>query len=202
MVQASGRASVGEELIALAERHIAAFDTYTEVVNDPAKGHFARYSTEEANRLTVAKYTAAGLTMEKILDFYANLCVNTTKLNKMYTMTKVGEDEGHAVYHNLAKLSFPMSNRSTIIVEYRKEHEGVFTIVLSSKATDSLVAAHQSVIGKNVLARSIIQFARYTPVAGGFEVTTVTASDPAGSIPQFLKDKQATRHANSPVMIA
>ena len=117
-------------------------------------------------------------------------------------MTKVGEDEGHPVYHNLAKMSFPISNRSTIIVEYRKENADGFTILMSSKGTDALVASNQALIGKNVLARSIIQFARYVAVAGGYHITTVTASDPAGSIPQFLKDKQATRHANSPVVLA
>jgi len=41
----------------MAEKHIAAFDTYTVVVDDPVKGHFARYTTEGTNRLTVAKYT-------------------------------------------------------------------------------------------------------------------------------------------------
>ena len=57
-------------------------------------------------------------------------------------MTKVGEDEGHPVYHNLAKMSFPISNRSTIIVEYRKEDADGFTILMSSKFTDALVAAN------------------------------------------------------------
>ncbi len=120
----------------------------------------------------------------------------------MYTFTKVGEDEGHAVYHNLAKLSFPMSNRSTIVVEYRKEHGEDFTIVMSSKGTEALAAANQALIGKNVLAASIIQFARYVPVSGGYQIITVTCADPAGSIPQFLKDKQATRHANAPINLA
>ena len=64
MVESTGRAAIGEELIAFADNHIAAFDTYTEIINDPAKGHFARYTNVEGNRLTVAKYTAPGLTLD------------------------------------------------------------------------------------------------------------------------------------------
>ncbi len=40
---------------ALAEIHIAAFDSYVEVINDPVKGHFARYTTEHGSKLTVTK---------------------------------------------------------------------------------------------------------------------------------------------------
>ncbi len=64
MVESTGRASIGEELIAMAEKHIAAFDTYTVVADDAAKGHFARYTNEGSNRLTVAKYIAQGLTLD------------------------------------------------------------------------------------------------------------------------------------------
>ena len=77
MVEASSAtAAVHAELLALAERHIAAFDTYTVVVNDAAKGHFARYTTEGTNRLTVAKYRAVGLTMDKVRSFYDNNIAN------------------------------------------------------------------------------------------------------------------------------
>jgi hypothetical protein len=99
-------------------------------------------------------------------------------------------------------MSFPMSNRSTFVVEYRKEHGEELTMVYSSKGTEALAAQWQASIGNNVLASCIIQFARYTPVSGGYQIITVTCEDPAGSMPQFLKDKQATQHANAPINLA
>ena len=47
MVEAhSTRAALLAELIALAEKHIAAFESYAVVIDNHAKGHFARYTTE------------------------------------------------------------------------------------------------------------------------------------------------------------
>ena len=121
----------------------------------------------------------------------------------MHTMiAKTTVDGGHIVYHHIAMMDFPMSNRSTFVVEYRKEQGEELTMVYSSKETEALAAQWQASIGNNVLASCIIQFARYTPVSGGYQIITVTCEDPAGSMPQFLKDKQATQHANAPINLA
>ena len=76
MVETAGRAAIGAELRKFAEGHIAAFDSYQEAVNDPAKGHFARFTMHDGNRLTVAKYTAKGLTRDHIDAFYAKNAEN------------------------------------------------------------------------------------------------------------------------------
>ena len=78
------RADIETELYALVDQHLAAFDTYTEVVNDSAKGHFVRYTTVDNNRLTIAKYRATGLTQEMVKGYYANLVENACKVNKTY----------------------------------------------------------------------------------------------------------------------
>jgi hypothetical protein len=69
------------KLNALAEIHIAAFDSYVVVINDPVKGHFARYTTEQGNKLTITKYRAADLTLNKIRDYYKNI-VETQRVKK------------------------------------------------------------------------------------------------------------------------
>ena len=200
MVESStSRATIQAELLALAERHIAAFDGYKVVVDDAAKGHFARYTTEGTNRLTVAKYRAAGLTLDGIKGFYSKICENQKKMNKQITSTKVGEDGGHNIYHTLASLPWPLSNRSTINAEYIIEQDGGFIYLVSSKGNEALIAANAAIIGKNVVATTIISFAKFTPYEGGFDITTVVCSDPAGSIPDALKNKQASRAAQQPV---
>ena len=203
MVESSGKFSALEsELVALAEQHIAAFDSYTVAVEDPARGLFARYTVLEANRLTVSKYRAAGLTLEQIKAFYGNILENATKVNKTYQLSKVDEVEGYAIYHNLAKVPFPLTNRSTLFVEYIKEHEGTYYYMSSSKGCDELVTKHAKIIGKNVVGRGIIVYEKYTPYEGGYDICTVTCVDPAGSIPGFIKDYNAAKHAESPCTLA
>ena len=118
------------------------------------------------------------------------------------TLTKVAEDGHNHIYHTLAKCPFPLSNRSTITCEYKIEHDGVLTFIQSSRGNEALTTANASIIGKNVVATSIINFARYAPVTGGFDITTVTCADPAGSIPDGMKNKQAARHAQAPVNLS
>ena len=90
MVSATGgRAAIRDELVAMAEHHIANFDKYTDIINDPAKKHFAKYTmhTDGSNRVTVATYRAMGLTMDKVHAFYANLPANQKKMNPKVTVT-------------------------------------------------------------------------------------------------------------------
>ena len=71
MVESDGTfAALEAELTALAKMHITAFDSYVEVINDPVKGHFARYTSEQGNKLKVAKYRAVGFTLNKIREYY------------------------------------------------------------------------------------------------------------------------------------
>ena len=56
----------------------------------------------EDNVLTVAKYTAKGLTKAHIDDFYTNNDKNQNKLNSKVTATFIDEDEGHRVLHSIA----------------------------------------------------------------------------------------------------
>ena len=64
MVESDGTFAAPEaELTTLAAMHITAFDSYVEVINDPVKGHFTRYTSEQGNKLKVAKYRAVGFTL-------------------------------------------------------------------------------------------------------------------------------------------
>ena len=195
MVSATGgRAALGAELKAFAEGHIAAMGGYTDAGLEAAKGK-AAFTMYEGNRLTVAKYTAAGLTADKINAYYANLCANATKLNSKIAVTQVGDVEGCPVLHSVASLPWPMSNRSTISCLYKFESSGTLVFVQSSRGNADLQTAHAKAIGKNVIATNHIAYASYVPVAGGFEVTTVMCADPAGSIPDAMKTKQAAKNA-------
>ena len=196
------RAAIEAELYALVEKHLAAYDSYTELINDPAKGHFVRYTTVDNNRLTIAKYRATGLTKEMILGFYSNLIENAPKINKTYQVSKLNQEQGYQIWHNLAKAPWPVTNRSTIYAEYSREKDGAMQWLFSSKGCDHLIAPNAKLIGKNVVARSIVLSESYQPFEGGYDITCVTCIDPSGSLPQFMKDWNCGMHASAPVTIA
>ena len=56
-------------------------------------------------------------------------------------------------------------------------------------------------IGTNVIGRGILFYEKYTPYEGGYDMTTVSCVDPAGSIPKFLKNFTAKKHAYVPLEI-
>ena len=127
--------------------------------------------------------------MEKIRHFYEHIIENAHKLNDAYTLTKIGEEEGHNIMHNLAKLSWPLSNRSSIVCQYIFEHDGTFTFITSSKGNEHLVEANKARIGKDVVANAIINYSKYTPYEHGFDIVSVSCADPAGSVPDVLKNR-------------
>ena len=70
---------------------------------------------------------------------------------------------------------------------------------MSSKGNEALVAANKALIGKNVVANVIIQFFKYIPYEEGFDIVSVCCADTAGSIPDFIKNREAMKNANGPV---
>ena len=104
--------------------------------------------------------------------------------------------------HTEATTPWPLSYRSTITCEHKIEHDGTFIYMQSSKGCEKLTQDNAATIGKNVIATCIIQFAKYVPCEGGFDITCVTCSDPAGSIPDMIKNKLAKRHADGPLNLA
>ena len=196
------RAAIEAEILALVEKHLAAFETYPECRNDPKTGHVARYTTEQGNRLTIAKYKGKGLSIDQIRDYYANIIKNAPLINPTYELTKIAEDQGHNIYHNLAKVPWPVTNRSTLACEYIREENGTYTYMATSKGCEHMVESQAKLIGKNVLALQIVLWEHYKPCEDGLEITCVTCVDPAGSLPNFLKNHQADHHADAPKDIA
>ena len=192
----SSREALQAELLALFDHHIANFDSYTVVINDDKIGHHARYTTEQGVRLTVAKFRAVGLTMDKVHAYEEHALENATKMNNRTTLTKVGEDGGHPILHSKIKCPFPLTNRSVITCKYKVEKDGVITVFSSGKGCEAHVTANAKAIGKDVMANSVIQGVRFTPFEGGIEITNVICMDIGGSVPDMMKNKMATRNAN------
>ena len=169
MVEATGSSTIRDELLALAAKHIEAFDSYTEVISDDEKKHYARYTTEQGNRLTVAKAPTMGASIEKAKAFYANLVANATAHNDALTMEILPEHEGNQVIYTHTKSpSMMISNRVTFSINHHIDNtDGSYTVVGSSKGNEAIAAANKSKKGKAVEANVIIDYVHFQPIDGG-----------------------------------
>ena len=87
------------------------------MAENPKTDYEARYTTVHNSRLTVAKYRADGLTMEKIKAYYDNYCVNSNLISGgRVTCQIIDHDEGHQVIHAHIKTPIGFSGRSNLKV--------------------------------------------------------------------------------------
>ena len=95
-----------------------------------------------------------------------------------------------------------ISNRSTLTTFYRHEKEdGTKVICHSSRGNDALVEANQALIDGDVVANNFITYMSWKPYDGGLELQHVVKIDPAGMIPDFIKNKAAARLASTLLII-
>ena len=100
----------------------------------------------------------------------------------------------------LLKMAMPMliSNRSTLTTFYNHTKEdGTQVIFHSSQGNEELIAANAGQIGSDVITNNVITYMSWKPYEGGMELTHVVQMDPNGMIPAFIKNKAATRMANT-----
>ena len=99
------------------------------------------------------------------------------------------------------KVKGPMlvKDRSIISALYEEtKSEGERCLFHSSQGNEVQTAARADHIGKDVVAFVNVVFWSFKPIEGGVEIKMCQCSDPAGSIPSFVKTKLAKRSANAP----
>ena len=186
-----------DELIALAQTHIDAWDSYAnrEFRSNEYGFEFVSRQTDFANViLTVSKASVPGLTLDQHRNFRENLCTLIPKIDSKITVTDCPDFEGHrAVIQHISMPMF-MDNRSIPQIYYFIENEdGSIVFLASSKDTDGLKEAQKAVIKKNVVAINHINYTKLTPTADGCDWVSVQCLDVAGSIPDMLKNTSKDR---------
>ena len=189
--------------MARAEELFAAFDTYPTVLEDAAKSFIAKQTfTEEGLAVTMSKLRADGLTVEQLQPWLSDPSNLLVTLNSRMERTPLPDDEGHKIWHFKVNMPMVISNRSLITCYYHVELADGFTAVLhSSEGNEAQVAANTAEIGSNVIANNQITMTAYKPYDGGIEFKQVSCMDPAGMIPQFIKNAMAGRMANALLLI-
>ena len=96
------------------------------------------------------------------------------------------------------KMPMVISNRSTLTTFYsHTKEDGTEVLFHSSKGNEELVTANSAQIGSDVVTNNVLTYMAWKPYEGGMELTHIVKMDPNGMIPGFIKNKAATRMANS-----
>ena len=203
MVQAvSPREQIQNDLIAIAEQHIANWDNYAdrETTSNQYGFEFASRQTDYENCvMTVAKASVPGLTLEQHRAFRDNLATQQAKIEDKLTVVEIPDVDGHKALIHHIKMPMMMSNRSVVQIYYVKECEdGSLIFISSSRNTDEVVAAQAKIIKKNVVANNMINYQKLTPTEGGCDWVSVQCFDLAGSIPSAIANQGASRQAVIP----
>ena len=114
-------------------------------------------------------------------------------------MTFLEEIEGFRFNHQHMKMPFMVTNRSVIAGSYVKENDdGSVSILMTSTGNEDLYEKHKDKIGSDVVAINHFNYTRLKEVDGGCEVAMAASSDPAGSIPDMIKNKQVAKLQRGP----
>ena len=158
MVQAAGadptdnmtRDQIKDYVIAMAERHVAARETYSSLKTDANKNLNVWVGTESGNTLSVCTMDAPGLTLDDFRAFYAkdSLCANMTLLDKIITARKlenVDEEVDASIHFMYQHIKTPMiaSNRCCFMAVYNLEMpDGSFCHLSTSKGMKAIEEAN------------------------------------------------------------
>ena len=104
------------------------------------------------------------------------------------SVTDCPDFEGKRCLLMTLKMPMMITDRSIVALYYQIDKpDGSMVTISSSQGTEAVVEAQKSVIKKNVVANSIINYLRFIPREGGCDFHYVQSIDIAGSIPNYLK---------------
>ncbi len=198
MVEApNSREEHRQALVALAEKHIANWDSYAsrEFTSEEYGFAFTSRQTDHENLiLTVSKATVPGLTLEHHRFFRENIETQLPKMDSKLSIKALPDVDGLMCVIQQIKMPMLMTNRSIVQLYRLAENEdGSIVFIASSMGTEDIVAAQAAIIKKDVVANNVINYVKLTPTADGCEWVSVQCLDIAGSIPDALKRQGAEK---------
>ena len=161
--ESMSRDEIKENLIALAEKHIAARTTYKSIRSDAAKGIEIWQGNDNGVALTVCTMKAEGLTKEDFEEFQNpdKFPANAGILDPILSARKMDENIGEGCYLMYQHIKTPMmvSNRCCFLAVYqgRREDGSAFHLT-TSKGNAAIEAANTALIGKDVLSHTTLTY--------------------------------------------
>ena len=155
--------------------------------------------------VTMVRFDADGLTPEHIRSFFDNIKTNMPKMMgdepgkpPMMVLADLGEnDEGALLRWIRIKPPKPMSPRSSVTATFRKvTADGSMVMATTTKGNDALLQTEIDagrIKGKDVKAKTHLDYNLFTPYEGGVTMLKVTCMDMGGNIPGAIKKKIAEK---------
>ena len=190
-------------LCEIADRHIAARASYRNIRKDAATELDVVMTEEEGMNLSVITMKGIGLAIEDCRAFNNAevFCQNVKLLDPILTCRKLDDNLGGNSYAMYQHVKTPMivSNRCNFLGVHQIELEnGGYIHLSTSKGMQQIEQANTTLIGKDVLGHCLMTYAKFEPCEDGIKVTACYAIDPAGSLPDFIKNKIATENTKAP----
>ena len=196
---AMSRQQVREQLIELAKDQLfTQFDTYEVLRKDEEIGYESRRGNIEGKgNITITKFRTKRATLEQLTPMLKDPTSVQQACNDRLSMERLEDVDGVPTYHMIAKApSMLVSDRSTINSYYFDVDlgDGSHTMINSSLGNEALEVAYKKQIKKNVVAKSHIGMFSVKELGDGeMEIRQMVCLDPAGMIPDFIKNKIAKR---------
>ena len=191
----------------MADRHVAARESYKSLKTDPSKQLSIWQGTEQGVALTVCTMKADGLTLEDFkafqdpAQFPTNMHILDDILNCRPLDDNLGCEGCYAMYQHI-KTPIMVSNRCCLLAVYNIElpNGGGIIHLSTSKGMKAIEqASTATLIGKDVLSHTILTYSKIVPCedGSGCMITSVLCVDPAGSLPDFVKNKIAAQNSGT-----
>ena len=190
------RENIKASLVAEAEKYLADFDSYREVlVEEPDNNYIAKQTYNEDDiAVIVSKIRCEGLTVELLVPKLDNMAQTMADLNDKASLESLEEQQGYRIAHLRFHMPWFVSNRSIIICQYTGETADGWTYRLtSSQGNEAEVEALSDAIGGDVVGFLDIGYVAYKPYEGGVEMEQIACLDLAGSIPDMVKNAVAKK---------
>lgn len=196
------RLKIKQELVNFARSFLARWD---EMAGRETKSNslgfdfVGRQTDHDGMVVTVAKASVPGLTLDMHRKYRENVHNLTQLVDEKIRMDPVEDYDGCRCFIQQIKMPMFMTNRSIPVLYYCREFsrdKGV-EFVSSSKGTAEVERINASLIGKNVIGNTVINYSRVTPTTDGCYWESVLCIDIGGSIPAALQRTSADTQMKS-----
>ena len=194
------KTEIRDTILPIVQEQIDKFDSLTEDEYKATKYDLVgRKGKYQDVAMVVTKGFAKGLTLELHKKFREDPGSYIKQLNSEITYTELEPADGCRVIMQQIKMPMFISNRVSINVFHTIENDdGSLIFFNTSTGNEDLYDKYKSKVGSDVVAINHFNYTKLVPKDDGCEVTMVTCTDIAGSIPDMIKQKSAGRMLRAP----
>ena len=199
------RDQIKENLLAVVMKHLEAADSYKEIDEDAKYKMKITQGEEQGVAITICRMEGAGLSVEEFKEWHKldSMMDNMSKLDDIITGKRLDDHDGLPLIYQHVKTPMMVSNRVSLFSVYEWEEDGAYCQLSTSRGNEKYAEEHPDLVGKNVLCDVLVTYVKFSPKAdgSGVDCVAVICVDPAGSLPDFVKNQIAKSNGDNTVKL-